>query len=213
MGYNQENPFLNLQRVMNKSPRAVEKLEQLGYKYHNGEWVTLSEYLSKNDTVKQVEGYVIAARDLNLSNGKELTKGKSYKILVETADWYKVINDLGKEVSYLKTFFNKKSEGVKSLQTQSSQDEEESIPEWMEGFEDLVYSGYNLIDGDYLVLSKLSVEQIKFLKHRVKTYNQISFDVPHTMVVFKAGYGFLGCVKTYWRKKEIFFNDLFIPKP
>lgn len=166
---------------------------------------------------KESNEYVIAARDLNLSNGKELTKGKSYNILVETADWYKVINDLGKEVSYLKTFFNKKSEEVKSLQIQSPKEEEESIPAWMEGFEDLVRSDYKLKHHNYLVLDKLSVEQKDFLQNNFDTFSGSTFlHNEHIYAVWHSVYQkFLGRVfdDTPEEGKEIFFNDLFVPKP
>lgn len=96
-------------------------------------------------------------------------------------------------------------------------EEDESVPEWMEGFEDLVYSGYELSHGDYLVVSKLSESQKIFLSHAIATHSNVTFSHrAHTCIFWHTSYHeFIGAsllMRTMTNSKEITFNDLFVPK-
>ena len=96
---------------------------------------------------------------------------------------------------------------------QSHQEEEESIPEWMEGFEDLVYSGYELQYGDYLILNKLSTPQILFLKNTIASSSSAFETEIRDYVKWTFVSGLIGYKGSKPRgAKEIFFNDLFITK-
>ena len=101
------------------------------------------------------------------------------------------------------------------LPTTSTEDESvvEDVPEWMEGFEDLVRSDYKPSHADYLVSDKLSDEQRTFLQNMLETYSGSTFTCKQNIsVVWNNEYQHFVGSGTLVGGKEITFNDLFIPK-
>ena len=105
------------------------------------------------------------------------------------------------------------------LPNTSAEDEPalEDVPEWMEGFEDLVRSDYDLEHQDYIVLNKLSNEQKVFLQNTCATVSKktiISTEYLYASWNNQSGYFYgVHCNRDRLGKsKEITFNDLFIPK-
>lgn len=90
--------------------------------------------------------------------------------------------------------------------------EEESIPEWMQGFEDLVY--IKPIQECHLVVNELSEEQLEFIYNFVNNWS----DDDH--ITFKGKWKYLYiCPDGEWCltqgisfAKKTSFNDLFTPK-
>lgn len=94
---------------------------------------------------------------------------------------------------------------------QSHQEEEESIPEWMEGFEDLVFVEPKE-EWDYLVLSKLSHEQKVFMMNMLEIdEGLLTTKLPRVCFMVDMNFPWY-TASPIDRGKEIFFNDLFIPK-
>ena len=197
---------LNMERL--KKDSAFTLLSELGYTHNHGSgWEKESVF----DRLKWVT--FDASQDLMGVFLDSLEDGKDYK--VEYIKYLK--GDKGK--SYIlnngirahESFFH--SVTKEDLLPNTSVEVEpvsEDVPEWMEGFEDLIRSDYKPSHADYMVSDKLSEEQKIFLHNMLVIYSRSTF----TYKGWNSAYQHFIDVSFggYVSGKEITFNDLFIPK-
>lgn len=129
---------------------------------------------------------------------------------------YEKVPSTGADISESNDSKNKIRQQAKDIldKIQSHQEEEESTPEWMEGFEDLIRSDYVLRKGDYLLLEDLSLEQKVFLQNSLETTTEFTFlEEDYNYAYFNNDGSFVGLIYgDPFVVKKITFNDLFIPK-
>lgn len=185
---------------------------------HGTPFNSISKLLMKGESVEQKESVFDKPKWVTFDASKDimgafldsLEDGKDYKVeyikhLKHDGGKYYILSN---GVRAHESFFHEVN--LEDLLPPEEEPVSEDVPEWMEGFEDLVYSGYELQYGDYLILNKLSTPQILFLKNTISS----AFDTRiRDYVKWSFVAGFVGYKGSKSRgTKEIFFNDLFITK-
>ena len=174
--------------------------------------------MKQKESIFDKPKWVTLNKDLN-----GFTKDRDYRVLNVLEDDYGCVaedyqyiveDDSGKACTIHKGhFYSVTKEDL--LPTTSTEDESvvEDVPEWMEGFENLVRSVYDLELQDYIVLNKLSNEQKEFLDNILPSLDEETFWWCGGVVYWDSEeLTFVGCSIKDSLQNEITFNDLFIPK-